>query len=346
VFIHFVLSGKFNEIFPTLGFLSFAFVLIGCAGYAAPSPKASVQSSGIVVSPGNFDFKSVAVGQTMTQTMTIKNTNKVAIQILALSVSSKQFAVSGPSVPRSILPGMTAQYTLAFAPSTSGDSSGSISIMHDQSRSPISITIGGRGTKNSAALQLAPTSISFGDLALRTTSTQNVTLQNTGDVNVSINGVSVVGAGFGYADLSPGYSLSPNQKVTFQVWFKPQVKGSAAGTLSILAANVATPITAMLSGNGVVTSGSNPTPSPTPTSHSVHLTWNASSSSNVGYRLYRSEAPGGPYVSVNGSNIESLSYDDGSVSSGNTYYYVVTAVNSAGQESVYSNQTSAAIPSN
>ena len=35
---------------------------------------------------------------------------------------------------------------------------------------------------------------------------------------------------------------------------------------------------------------------------------------------------------------------DGSVQSGQTYYYVVTAVDTSGTESAYSNQVQAAIP--
>jgi hypothetical protein len=331
-----------------LGFFAFSYILAGCAGSAVPASKA-VESAGVQVTPGGFNFQSVAVGQTLTQTMQIKNTNQTAVRILALSVSNKQFTISGPSVPRSILPGMSAQYTVAFTPTTSGSASGSIRITDDAGTQPLSVTLAGAGAKTEAALQVSPTSISFGNLALQTTSTQNVTLQNTGDVSVAINGVSVVGSGFGYSDLSPGYSLSPNQKVTFQVWFKPQVKGPAAGTLSVLAANLASPATTNLLGTGVATStSSNPTPAPTPTptskSHSVQLSWGASSGSVAGYRVYRSEVSGGPYVSVNGSNIEGLSFDDTSVTSGTTYYYVVTAVNSAGEESVYSNQSTAAIP--
>jgi fibronectin type 3 domain-containing protein len=60
--------------------------------------------------------------------------------------------------------------------------------------------------------------------------------------------------------------------------------------------------------------------------------------------LYRSDVAGGPYNSVNGSNIEALSFEDTAVSAGTTYYYVVTAVNGSGEESIYSNQTAAAIP--
>ncbi|HEY2458201.1 MAG TPA: choice-of-anchor D domain-containing protein [Candidatus Acidoferrum sp.] len=337
-----------HGVHTNLVFLAFAFVLVGCAGNAAPTAKALVESAGVVVKPGSFDFKTVTVGQTITQTMQIQNTNKKAVQISALSVSNKQFTISGPSVPRTILPGMSAQYTVAFTPTASGNSTGAISITDDSGPAPLAVTVAGAGAKAAAAaLQVSPTSISFGNLNLQTSSTQNVTLQNTGDVSVSINGVSVAGAGFGYSDLSPGYSLSPNQKVTFQVWFKPQVKGPASGTLSVLAASLTSPVVANLSGVGV-TPGTNPaptpTPSPTPKSHAVHLSWNASTSSIVGYRLYRSDVAGGPYNSVNGSNIEALSFEDTAVSAGTTYYYVVTAVNSSGEESIYSNQTAAAIP--
>jgi len=60
--------------------------------------------------------------------------------------------------------------------------------------------------------------------------------------------------------------------------------------------------------------------------------------------VYRSVTSGGSYNAMNGTAITALNYSDSTVSSGNTYYYVVTAVDSAGAESVYSNQASAVIP--
>jgi fibronectin type 3 domain-containing protein len=39
-----------------------------------------------------------------------------------------------------------------------------------------------------------------------------------------------------------------------------------------------------------------------------------------------------------------MKYTDGTVSSGKTYYYVVTAVTSSGTESAYSGQVEAIIP--
>jgi fibronectin type 3 domain-containing protein len=53
---------------------------------------------------------------------------------------------------------------------------------------------------------------------------------------------------------------------------------------------------------------------------------------------------GGPYSKINSSLVTTLSYTDSTVQSGTTYYYVTTAVDSSGDESVYSNEVSAPIP--
>lgn len=80
------------------------------------------------------------------------------------------------------------------------------------------------------------------------------------------------------------------------------------------------------------------------TSYSVDLSWNASTSAVAGYNVYRGTTNGGPYTKINSALITTLSYTDTSVISGNTYYYVSTSVDSAGVESVYSNQAIATIP--
>jgi fibronectin type 3 domain-containing protein len=78
--------------------------------------------------------------------------------------------------------------------------------------------------------------------------------------------------------------------------------------------------------------------------YSVGLNWTASVSTVSGYNVYRGTTNGGPYTKLNSSLITSLSYTDNTVSSGETYYYVSTSVNSSGVESSYSNQATALIP--
>ena len=77
--------------------------------------------------------------------------------------------------------------------------------------------------------------------------------------------------------------------------------------------------------------------------HTVSLNWHASTSSNVvGYNIYRGTTVGN-YALLKSMNAKT-SYLDASVQSGQTYYYVVTAVNTAGAESPYSNTVEAVIP--
>jgi hypothetical protein len=83
----------------------------------------------------------------------------------------------------------------------------------------------------------------------------------------------------------------------------------------------------------------------TASSHSVALSWAASTSSNIaGYNVYRGTTSGGPYTVVNGALVTGTTFTDGSVVAGQTYYYVTTAVDSGSNQSGYSNQAVAAIP--
>jgi fibronectin type 3 domain-containing protein len=47
---------------------------------------------------------------------------------------------------------------------------------------------------------------------------------------------------------------------------------------------------------------------------------------------------------VNSAPVGGASYADGSVQNGQTYYYVATAVDGSGNESVYSNEVAATVP--
>jgi fibronectin type 3 domain-containing protein len=77
----------------------------------------------------------------------------------------------------------------------------------------------------------------------------------------------------------------------------------------------------------------------------VSLTWTASKSTGViGYDIYRSAVSGEPYAKLNASLVAGTSYTDSTVSAGQTYYYVTTAVTST-EESAYSPQVVAKVPS-
>ena len=78
--------------------------------------------------------------------------------------------------------------------------------------------------------------------------------------------------------------------------------------------------------------------------HSVALSWSASPSAVAFYNVYRGTVSGGPY-SVLTTNVKATTYTDSRVQSGGIYYYVTSAVDAAGTESIFSNELQSVIPS-
>jgi fibronectin type 3 domain-containing protein len=84
-----------------------------------------------------------------------------------------------------------------------------------------------------------------------------------------------------------------------------------------------------------------------PRPHSVTLNWHPPMPEKgikvVGYNIYRSTKPGGPYMKI-ATGVRDPTYKDNNVSSKTAYYYVVTALSDSGRESRYSNEVTANIP--
>jgi fibronectin type 3 domain-containing protein len=86
-------------------------------------------------------------------------------------------------------------------------------------------------------------------------------------------------------------------------------------------------------------------PAAAPTTHSATLSWDAGTSAVVGYNVYRATQAGGAYTRLNSFLVSGTTYTDATVQAGQTYLYVVTAVDDRGLESVRSNKVQVKVPS-
>jgi len=166
-------------------------------------------------------------------------------------------------------------------------------------------------------------------------------LKNVGNIAISISSVNLASSAFSVSGLAKGLSLSPDQKIEFQVWFRPTAVGGSSSTITVGTSSLATPVNVTVAGSATNSTVAPPTSVP---SHSVTLDWNPSSSSVAGYHIYRGESSSGPFQRISNSLIGSLNFKDTSVQPGGHYYYVVTAVGADASESIYSNEVSAQIP--
>jgi fibronectin type 3 domain-containing protein len=80
-------------------------------------------------------------------------------------------------------------------------------------------------------------------------------------------------------------------------------------------------------------------------SHSVTLTWDASTSTVIGYNVYRTSRKGGPREKITTKLVTGTRYVDSSVKGGHIYTYVVTSVDARGNESRPTDPITAAVPS-
>ena len=72
----------------------------------------------------------------------------------------------------------------------------------------------------------------------------------------------------------------------------------------------------------------------------LDLAWDPSTGTVAGYVVYRSLSSGGQYRKITQIPLLRLTYQDFGLINGITYYYVVTALDAAGNESLYSNEVS------
>jgi Abnormal spindle-like microcephaly-assoc'd, ASPM-SPD-2-Hydin len=283
--------------------------------------------------PSSAPFGNVTVGNTNSQTITLTNGGTANLIISQGTVSGNGFKITGLSTPLTITAGSNATFNAVFTPIGTGKVTGSISLANDASSSPYTIALSGTGVAGSQLLSFNVSSLSFGNVNVGSNSSLPATLTNTGNSNVTISSANTTGAGFTVSGVSSGESLSPNQSIPVSVQFAPSAAGTVNGNLTIVSNATDSPTSIGLTGTG------------TQQAQTVALGWTASTSSVIGYNVYRGTVTGGPYsAKLTSSPVASTQFTDTAVQSGQTYYYVVTSVDSNEVESVYSGQASASIP--
>jgi hypothetical protein len=265
--------------------------------------------------------------QPSSQTITAGQTATFSVTASGTAPLSYQWSKNGTTVSGAT----SASYTTPAE--TTSDNGAQFSVVVSNSA--------GNVTSNAATLTVnAPppgaftpnkTSLGFGNVIVSNNSAMGVNFTNSGSVNITVSGVTVSGAGFTASGISNGQIITPGQVVTLSVTFAPAATGSVTGNVTVTSNASNSPTSISLSGSGVL-------------AHTATLNWIASTSTVIGYNIYRGTASGGPYSLVNSSPIATTQYVDSGVLAGQTYYYVATAVASGNVESTYSNQVTAVVP--
>jgi hypothetical protein len=209
---------------------------------------------------------------------------------------------------------------------------GSLVISSNGSNPSLTVPSSGTGTLP-GALAVSPATVNFGNITVGTTQNQSGTL-SASNAPVTVSSLAVSGSQFSVSGITLPVTIAAGSSVPFQLTFAPQTSGTISANVSFASNASSSPTVEVVTGSGTMPQ------------HSVALGWNTSTSSGVvGYNIYRGTVSTGPYTRIN-SALDPAPYDtDSTVLGGKTYYYVVTAVDSAGAESAYSTPATAVIPS-
>jgi len=284
--------------------------------------------------PGTAGFGSVSTGTSNSQTIELTNNGTASLVISGATVSGAGFTITGLSTPLTIPTGSNKTFNAVFTPTVAGAVTGSISLTSNAPNSPFTIALSGTGAAGTHLLTFSTSNLSFGSVNVGSNSDLSAALTNTGNSSVTISAANISGAGFTVSGVSSGETLSAGQSIPVTIQFAPSTAGAVSGNVSLISNATNSPTAMTLSGTGAQQS-----------THTVGLTWTGSTSTVIGYNVYRGTVAGGPYGSkLTTSPVSLTQFTDTGLQSGQTYYYVVTAVDSDSVESVFSNQAAAIIP--
>jgi hypothetical protein len=311
---------------------TFPLVAIAWACFCLAS--ATVAAQQLHCNPCGHQFGKVQIGTSSSYSFQLSNTGNKTLKITAKSLHGSAFSMGSFPIPMKLQPGASVALTITFTPTLKGYAGGNVTLTSNDPQSPTELHFHGTGFYPTAAeLTVSPSSLNFGSVTLGSTTTMQATLAASGAaVTISSDGSN--SSEFAIVGLSLPATIQVGQNLAVTVQFTPNASGKASGKVGFTSNAVDSPTVIQVSGTGVAQG-----------SHSVSLTWNTGDGNAVGYNVYRGTAQNGPFQQINTALDASTNYTDTTVSSGTTYYYVATEVNAQGQESGYSNEVMAVVPS-
>ena len=235
---------------------------VGCQGFSSskPASQQTTQVGTILLSSASLDFGSVTAGTSKTLTLSASNTGAAAVSISSVSISTKYFTLSAPSLPATIAAGQNSTISLVFTPNVAGAFSATVSISSNASDSSSTLSLSGTGVSN-GQLVINPPGETFGNVTMGSQSSQTVTLTNNTGSTVNISQASVSGSGFKLSGIATPLALNASANTTFTITFAPTTAGTSSGNVTITSDAVNPSISMAVSGTGVTPGalGANPT---------------------------------------------------------------------------------------
>jgi hypothetical protein len=246
-------------------------LLTVCGILLATLPAFGATSASVL--PTGLSFAPQKSGTVSTpQVFTVYNIGSTTITVTGITSSITQFVITG-TFPVTINSGQFVNFPVTFNPTTAKAFAGSATVMITGLPNQ-KVTFNGTGTSSTAIATLSQTSLTFASQSLGTSTSQALTITNTGTTSFKVSGVTLT-----YPFSQTGFSgvatsISPGKSLTMQVAFFPMSVGVTHGTLQIVYDSLA-PAGVSLSGTGAAATALTVSSYPTLPSATINAAYQA-----------------------------------------------------------------------
>ncbi len=258
------------------------------------------------VLPTSIAYPSENVGlQSTCQPVVVTNTGTTSLTVSSFALTPFMvFQLQYGYAPKTLTPSETQTFCIKFVPGAAQAYSGQLSVSIEGVSNPSIVTLTGTGVITTAAATVTPNTLTFAPQPLGTTTSQTVTVKNTGKAAFHLSSVTDEPP-FSYSGYTTSVAIQPNTSFSFQVNFSPTQAVSYTNSV-YLGMDIIPGLTVSLSGSGTAPSSlavtSFPTlPTVTQTASYLANLAAAGGNGNLTWSLASGTLPAGLTLSPSGS---------------------------------------------
>lgn len=233
----------------------------GSSNYAQPyqfSVSNNTGNASINLSTSNILFGNINVGSNSSQNFTITNNGNSPLVINNVTSNNPVFSCNYSGTINS---GSSQQVTANFNPTNSQNYTGLLTVNSNSTSGNNIINLSGTGitVASNPVINISPSSLNFGSVNVGSSSSQNITIQNTGNAPLTINNISCANAYYfcGYSG-----TINAGSSIQTSVSFNPSSTGTLNSQLTVSSNATSGNNTISLFGTGTSSSGCNPIGNP------------------------------------------------------------------------------------
>jgi hypothetical protein len=184
----------------------------------------------VTASPNGYSFGTVAMGSMVTENETLTNAGTDNVTISQVTVIGTGFGVINLNLPLTLAPSQTTTFGVTFSPVAAPGTDGAVVLTVNGVSNAVYLGYSGSGGSTAAPAVVVPTpaSLTFSNVTTGQSSSQTMTLTNTGGVSTTVSAATASGTGYSVSGFTAG-TLLPGASMSFSVTFAPTAGGQLSG---------------------------------------------------------------------------------------------------------------------